>query len=968
MSSSLRMFSGVLYAFTLGAQPAPKLPAKHPIAIWRASLAPGAPGVPFDNGYGLKDIGDNRDEAARALIALLKDNQSEVRGYAATALGQFRLAPELSVPPLIQAFQDEDDFVREHAAMALAAFGKAALPDLVRALDWEPDYDKRPLMTRTRATYGAVSLALIGTDAVDSVLAKPDAADGNPYALAVLNQHARYAAGRLSELLRSPDEKIRLAALSILADMKTNGMTAAPQVLDRIASPSLAERRAAETTLLQWPPLEGDPKERAVRLFLNALDDPDVRFQSAAIEVLGQFQGLSDQAIVRIARLYASKESGVRDAVVSALGSIGKGSPRAKAVVTQALNDQDPFTRQSALKALAAVEPSNPGPSIRALQDKDPAVRRTAAQVTRSFHGQEALLVPALAAAARNDQNRDVRIVAAESLVALAPKSATGVSALIRLLDSPDAKTVSVIEALRKMGVAAAPAVEALTAIGLKDARNTAAVVMALGNMGPSGIAAVQQIWDGESASQRGILLSRISGSDAAPLVPWLTNLYRSGGGQETNVLRALAQMRLPALEPLTIALKDPRPGIRALAAQGVALIVNNDKGAGLQALLAVADDPSPEVRAAAAEIGPSVGPAALAVLRKALSDPDKNVRYTAADGLRYGMSNGARLDDATLKAISETLGDKDKYTRIALLEALRDSGNRAAFAAPRIAVLVRDADEDVQDAAAAALAGIGSIPPDVAATVNRMLLDSYIADHVAGLVGDVEDDAGPMNERRGRKGPVPISASPDTTPAAAPAAQPQIPPLPWPMPQPSAWASLNKALLGSDSTRLKEVQAKLAKALAETGFSEPAVFSAPSGFALLAQVERIHEDGTPYAPPDRWSSGKLPLRSFSLKDYLSDLFFDTPGEFRLFVFVITTELDPVKSGATLSEDAAKELVGKGGRILPDSIGNLTLKGRNSFVLVYQFQRDQGQFATLAQSSISAQEHLQKAGIARAIQ
>jgi len=184
----------------------------------------------------------------------------------------------------------------------------------------------------------------------------------------------------------------------------------------------------------------------------------------------------------------------------------------------------------------------------------------------------------------------------------------------------------------------------------------------------------------------------------------------------------------------------------------------------------------------------------------------------------------------------------------------------------------------------------------------------------------------------------------------------------------PSAWASLNKALLGSDSTTLKEVQAKLAKALAETGFREPGVFAAPSGFALLAQVERIHEDGTPYAPPDRWSSGKLPLRSFSLKDYLSDLFFDTPGDFRLFVFLITTELDPVKRGATLSEEAATELARSGGRILPDSIGDLTLKGRNSFVLVYQFQRAQGQFATLAQSSISAQEHLQKSGIARVVQ
>src|SRR5258708_32387295 len=138
MGSLSRILAGFFGATALLAQPAPQLPADHPISVWRDSLRAARPGTPAINAYTLRDIGPDRSESSRALLALLKDTSPDVRGYAATALGQFRLAPEESVPALIQLFLDHDDFVREHAALALAAFGKEAVPDLIKALDWEP--------------------------------------------------------------------------------------------------------------------------------------------------------------------------------------------------------------------------------------------------------------------------------------------------------------------------------------------------------------------------------------------------------------------------------------------------------------------------------------------------------------------------------------------------------------------------------------------------------------------------------------------------------------------------------------------------------------------------------------------------------------------------------------------------------------------------------------------------------------
>ncbi|HOU12754.1 MAG TPA: HEAT repeat domain-containing protein [Anaerolineae bacterium] len=67
-------------------------------------------------------------EAIPALIPILKEEENEeVRGAAAYALGEMRAAATLTVPALIQALEDEEDIVRTITAEALGKIGPGAV-------------------------------------------------------------------------------------------------------------------------------------------------------------------------------------------------------------------------------------------------------------------------------------------------------------------------------------------------------------------------------------------------------------------------------------------------------------------------------------------------------------------------------------------------------------------------------------------------------------------------------------------------------------------------------------------------------------------------------------------------------------------------------------------------------------------------------------------------------------------------
>ena len=205
--------------------------------------------------------------------------------------------------------------------------------------------------------------------------------------------------------------------------------------------------------------------------------------------------------------------------------------------------------------------------------------------------------------------------------------------------------------------------------------------------------------------------------------------------------------------------------------------------------------------------------------------------------------------------------------------------------------------------------------------------------------------------------------AAPPANGAPGPLDGDSLPVLPWPMPKSSQWGQIPDQLMGSPSAALSDIYSTLHQLLTLTGFSEPGIFSAPGGFAVVTQVERIHEDGSPYTGVDRWTKGKLPLHSLSLSEYLSSLFFDTPGEFRLFVFVVSAQ-QPFQGDKPMEEDQARELALAGGRTLPPKLSAQPWKDRHCYVLLYHFERKLGEPATVVRPEpLALKIHLEKAGM-----
>ena len=87
----------------------------------------------------------------------------------------------------------------------------------------------------------------------------------------------------------------------------------------------------------------------------------------------------------------------------------------------------------------------------------------------------------------------------------------------------------------------------------------------------------------------------------------------------------------------------------------------------------------------------------------------------------------------------------------------------------------------------------------------------------------------------------------------------------------------------------------------------------------MVTRLEQYEEDGTSKVPPDRWSVDVLPLRTFSLSDYIRALFQANPGYYRIIIFVVTP-VPFVESSATVSRDEAMEWLRTGLNKLPASL------------------------------------------------
>lgn len=143
-----------------------------------------------------------------------------------------------------------------------------------------------------------------------------------------------------------------------------------------------------------------------------------------------------------------------------------------------------------------------------------------------------------------------------------------------------------------------------------------------------------------------------------------------------------------------------------------------------------------------------------------------------------------------------------------------------------------------------------------------------------------------------------------------------------------------------------------------ETGlFSGP-----PDGFALVARLERIDEQGSPFPDPARWTSdGQAKL---DLGELLRDLFLERPGRFRIVALVVTSQ-------PTFQSDPSARLpeLIDGAQVMPKELAAQPLDGKHVLALVYPFERPRGAPMRIwRDGGPSTMQHLQAAGLWQKLQ
>ncbi|MCB0640459.1 MAG: hypothetical protein KDC44_02420 [Phaeodactylibacter sp.] len=197
------------------------------------------------------------------------------------------------------------------------------------------------------------------------------------------------------------------------------------------------------------------------------------------------------------------------------------------------------------------------------------------------------------------------------------------------------------------------------------------------------------------------------------------------------------------------------------------------------------------------------------------------------------------------------------------------------------------------------------------------------------------------------------------------PAPKPDYETVSFPFPPPKASASqILPTMYFEDAKNLGDVDRVLSSAIGGVGYTEKSYYYVPDGFALVTRLEQINQDASSMPPPDRWSANLLPLRRFSLVDYLNALFMGKKGTFRVFVFVVTPYPFSQTSEAPTKPEA-QEWLDSGYNVLPPQLAQKEYTYEyNVTALIYEFELvENGESHFIENSNHSSQTHLEKSRI-----
>jgi hypothetical protein len=188
------------------------------------------------------------------------------------------------------------------------------------------------------------------------------------------------------------------------------------------------------------------------------------------------------------------------------------------------------------------------------------------------------------------------------------------------------------------------------------------------------------------------------------------------------------------------------------------------------------------------------------------------------------------------------------------------------------------------------------------------------------------------------------------------------LPEFPWPPPAASSSYVLPKQLFKNRET-IGQLTDSIISALESSGYVERSFFKTlHDGTALVTRLERIHEDGSPWAGHERWPThGAKYTTGADLLSFLRGLFYADPGRYRVIVFIIQ-DMPFFQSKDKVTGEAARTWLRSGANKLPRETAERPLSSADCTALVYEFASD-GIAVRFVESRLTGKDHLERAGV-----
>ncbi|HEV3444679.1 MAG TPA: HEAT repeat domain-containing protein [Gemmataceae bacterium] len=461
-------------------------------------------------------------------LAWLKDKDSfEHRREATSALITMRSADKQTIAALIDALDDEQDFISSSVARILGQLGpqaKAAIPRLQDVVKSE-NVDRRIGAAHALWEIARQRSSLqVLMEIVKNKNHMPARRASAALALGEIGPPAKDGVPSLKEALMDEDEFLRLAAAGALWGISRQ-RAAIPVLIQGLKAQESNTRSYAANRLFVLGPEAKD----AVPALAIALADPAVEVRRPAALALVAIGTEAKAAVPALIKALGDDDRTVRGASVSALHGIGRGGQAAEPALLQLLKDPDKDLCRSAARALVQIGSS--GEAALTFLSKD-----------------------------LKDQNTDIRWLAAAWLGQMGPAAAPATAVLIEALKDNDAGVRRYAAlALSSIGNGASAAVSPLKDL-LKDTDGSVrlAAALALWRIDKQKAMidlAVRSLDDKDVATREGALVAVTGmGAEAKAAIPQLLNLAHHDAELSSLAARALWRIdKLPAAIPILV-------------------------------------------------------------------------------------------------------------------------------------------------------------------------------------------------------------------------------------------------------------------------------------------------------------------------------------------------------------------------------------------------------------------------------